>query len=140
MPDSADWVMVKTLKFSQFRLMLIACARGPRRLRGSLTHERGRALIQGAQGAKGSGIRRRAPGADSLSVLRVRSSMRFGRFRHSQPAPTYKVPQDGPPNEYSLMLILRGPMAPGADIQPGQNNGRNATPANFLIKTINYHP
>jgi hypothetical protein len=108
--------------------------------------ERGRALIQGAQGAKGSGIsRRRAPGANSLSVLRVRSSMcfgrsRFDRFPHFQPAPTYKVPQDGPPNEYSLMLIPRGSMAPRGRYSTSQNNGRKATPADFLIKTIIYHP
>src|SRR6266550_6894760 len=113
--------------------------------------ERGRALIQGAQGAKGSGIsRRRAPGAKSLSVLRVRSSMwfgrlrfgrlRFGRFPDFQPASTYKVPQDGPPNEYSLMLMPRVQWRPWVDIRPSRDNGRNATPDDFLIKTMNYRP
>src|ERR1700720_552808 len=74
--------------------------------------ERGGAFTQGLNG---SGIRRRAPGANSSSVLRVRSSISLTSSLASirpippfQPIWIYKVPKDGPPNEYSLMHCLGG--------------------------------
>ena len=71
--------------------------------------ERGGAFTHGWNG---SGIRRRAPGANSSSVLRVRSSISLTSSLASipsiptlQPAWIYKVPQYRPPNEYSLMRM-----------------------------------